>query len=183
MQIPTHLKRRNSNYLDHGNKDGWHGFKKDTNEIDVLVRCVGNAPIYIGQNVYIRAFALIVANGPLIIEDNVHIGSHCSIHSAKGITLRRGVHLAPGVRVFTQTDDYGAMTLTGSTWPIDQKSTLHGPVEIGEHSVIGANSIVLPNVNIAPWTSVGALSLISKSIEEEGWLWAGTPIKAIRKRG
>ena len=151
-------------------------------QVDPTVRLVGEAEVRIGKNVRIDAFTLLVASGPLIIEDHVHIGPHCSLHAGEGITLRRGADLAPGVRIFTWSDDYSTLGLVGSTWGDEKTNFIRGAVEIGEHAIVGANSVVLPGVTVAALSAIGALSLVNKSIDKEGLIWGGVPIKKIGKR-
>ena len=55
------------------------------------------------------------------------------------------------------------------------------PVLIGRHVIIGSGSVVLPGVKIGMGTSVGALSLVVKSLEEWG-VYLGAPAKRIKAR-
>ena len=55
------------------------------------------------------------------------------------------------------------------------------PVFIGRHVIIGSGSVVLPGVKIGNGSSVGALSLVTKSLEEWG-VYSGAPVKRIKAR-
>ena len=47
--------------------------------------------------------------------------------------------------------------------------------------IIGANSVVLPGIKIGEGASVGALSLVSKNLDE--WMiYFGAPIKKLKSR-
>jgi len=60
-------------------------------------------------------------------------------------------------------------------------NVIGGPVVIGKYSQIGANSIILPNIEIGEGVSVGALSLVNKSLADWG-IYAGVPAKYIKER-
>ena len=49
------------------------------------------------------------------------------------------------------------------------------------HSIIGSGSIILPNVKISKNTSIGALSLVKKSILIPG-TYRGIPVKKNEKK-
>ena len=55
------------------------------------------------------------------------------------------------------------------------------PVLIGRHVIIGSGSVILPGVKIGNGSSVGALSLVTKSLEEWG-VYLGAPVKRIKAR-
>jgi len=47
--------------------------------------------------------------------------------------------------------------------------------------IVGANSVILPDVKIGVETSIGALSLVNKSIGNWG-IYAGITVKRVKKR-
>jgi len=57
----------------------------------------------------------------------------------------------------------------------------HGIVSIGRHSIIGAGSVILPNIIVNDGATVGALSLVNKDLDEWG-LYVGVPVKKIKIR-
>jgi galactoside O-acetyltransferase len=89
--------------------------------------------------------------------------------------------LSSRVSIYSSTDDYSGDYLTNPT--IDKKFTnvISGDVYIGKHVIIGAGSIVLPNVKINDYSSVGALSLVNKNVDEFK-IVAGVPAKEIKNR-
>lgn len=54
------------------------------------------------------------------------------------------------------------------------------PVHIGEGVWLGAGVKVMPGVSIAPKIIVGAGAVVTKSLDKEGWLYAGVPAKPIK---
>lgn len=123
-----------------------------------------------------------VLSGALNIGRNVHIAVQCNLAGGDpGITLEDFSGLAYGVQVFAQSDDYSGEYLTNPTVPDDYKVILKKPVRLGRHVIIGANSVILPGVDIADGCSVGAMSLIHKSTEPWG-IYVGSPARRIRNR-
>jgi acetyltransferase-like isoleucine patch superfamily enzyme len=83
--------------------------------------------------------------------------------------------------VFTQSDDYSGQTLTNPTVPDEYKQEVKKAIVIGRHSIVGTNSLIFPGVVLAEGTSVGAMSMVTKSTEE--WsIYSGNPAKRINAR-
>jgi acetyltransferase-like isoleucine patch superfamily enzyme len=57
-----------------------------------------------------------------------------------------------------------------------------GRVVVGKNTVIGANTTILPGVEIGDNTTVSAMSLVNRDIEA-GVLAGGVPARRISKRG
>jgi galactoside O-acetyltransferase len=56
-----------------------------------------------------------------------------------------------------------------------------GTIRIGRHAVLGANTVVHPNVTIGEGTIVGSQSLVTKSLPP--WtICVGTPARVLRER-
>lgn len=85
------------------------------------------------------------------------------------------------MRIYSISDDYSGEALTNPTIPLKFLNLKIASVLIGKHVIIGSGSVVLPWVTINEGSSVGALSLISKSLPEWG-VYVGTPAKKIRDR-
>ena len=65
--------------------------------------------------------------------------------------------------------------------PDKYKQEIKKAIVIGRHSIVGTNSLILPGVVLAEGTSVGALSMVTKSTEE--WsIYFGSPAKRIKAR-
>ena len=140
--------------------------------------------ISIGSNVRIDDNVIIVAsnkNAPVTIGNYVHIASNCYLAGSNGIELMDFSGLAPGALIFSGTDDYTGKKLTNPT--IDKKyiGGKSGKVILSKHVIIGANSVILPNVTIKEGSSVGALSLVTKSLES-WYVYFGIPVKKLKKR-
>jgi len=137
--------------------------------------------VEIGDNVIIDDFTYI--STALKLSDNVHIAAGCKIIGGRGATVEMHEFstLAPGVVLAAGSDDYTAGIATPMV-PLEYKGDVEiGNIVIGKHSIVGANSVVLPNVTFEEGASLGALSLAKANLE--AWsLYAGVPAKKIKNR-
>lgn len=136
--------------------------------------------IEIGDNVRIDDFC--VVSGRVAIGRNVHITVFNNIAGGEmGVFMEDFSCLAYGCQVFTQSDDYSGRTLTNSTVPDCFKREIKAVVRIGRHCIVGTSSIIFPGVTLAEGTSVGAMSMVTKSTEP--WsIYFGVPAKKIKNR-
>lgn len=143
----------------------------------VLVDCAG---ISIGDHVRVDPFTIISA-ADVEIGSHVHIAAQCCLTGSQRIEIADFAGLSHGSKFFSSNDDYSGAYLTGPTIPKEFTNITSGPVRIGRHAVVGAGSIVLPGVEIADGSAVGALSLVNLSLD--GWkIYAGVPVRYIRDR-
>jgi galactoside O-acetyltransferase len=137
--------------------------------------------ISIGNNVRIDGFVTIIATGPVEIGSFVHIGSYCLLSGGEGIRLGDFSRLSQGVKIYTRSDDYSGEALTNPCVPEKYTRVTRGQVVLGRHVIIGSGSVVLPGVTIEEGCSVGALSLMNKSVA--GWgIYFGSPARRIGER-
>lgn len=144
---------------------------------------VGVENIDIGDNVRIDGFTSIVCsgNGFLKIGSHIHIGSHCYLCASGGLIMEDFSGLAYGVKIHSMSDDYTGNALTNSTIPLEYKKITSGKVYIGKHSIIGSNTVIFPGVAISDGCSVGAMSLVTKNLDEWG-VYFGIPVKRLKNR-
>jgi acetyltransferase-like isoleucine patch superfamily enzyme len=58
-----------------------------------------------------------------------------------------------------------------------------GDVSLGDHSGVGANSVVMPRNEIPDGVAIGALSLVPPEFSFEPWtVYAGIPIAPLKAR-
>lgn len=138
--------------------------------------------IEIGSHVRIDGFTVLSASGGFLkIGNHVHIASHADIYAGMGVELEDFVGLSQGGRIYSVNDDYTGGSLTGPTIPAPLRRPTGGKVTVGRHAIIGAGSIVLPGVTIGEGSTIGALSLVSRSIDAWG-IYAGVPVRRLRDR-
>lgn len=85
------------------------------------------------------------------------------------------------VSVYSSSDNYDGEYMTNPCLPDNVTNTTHKDVIIGKHVVIGSNSVVLPGVILADGCSIGAMSLVNKSVNGQD-VMVGIPIKKIKGR-
>ena len=136
----------------------------------------------IDDNSRIDDFTVIVATRePVTIGKHVHISSHCYLAAREGLVMEDFTTLAPGVLIFTASDDYSGERMTNSTLPRHLTGGPVGAVRLGRHVIVGAGTVILPNVTIDTGSSVGAMSLVTKSLS--GWgVYCGIPARRLRAR-
>ena len=138
--------------------------------------------IEIGNDVRIDDFTIIVASGPTCrIGSYVHIASLCYLAGSAGFEMEDFAGLSPGVLLFTGSDDYTGKKLTNPTVARGYIGGKQGFVKLERHVIIGAGSVILPNVTIGTGSSVGSLSLVTKNLDPWG-IYAGIPAKRLRER-
>lgn len=150
------------------------------------VRISDKASIYnpelieIGDNSRIDDFC--VVSGRVVIGRNVHIAVFNNVAGGElGVHLDDFTGLAYACHVFSQSDDYSGRSLTNPTVPDEYKSEIKAAVYLRRHVIIGAGTIVLPGVTIEEGSSVGAMSMVTKSTEP--WsIYFGVPAKRIKSR-
>ena len=161
------------------------GFRYLGKNVRIAKNCtiMGLNNISIGNNVIIDAYCTIcaVGDGLLKIGSFVHIGGYCLLSAGDGIFLEDFSGLSQGVKIYTRSDDYTGKYLTNPTVPEKYKGLKQGPVRLEKFVIIGAESIVLPDVTIGEGSSVGALSLISRNLPEWG-MFSGRPLKRLGDR-
>ncbi|MFC2138511.1 acyltransferase [Bacteroidota bacterium] len=93
------------------------------------------------------------------------------IDARNGIILEENVNLGPKVSLISMNHDT-------NNYAEYIKQT---PIIIKKNSWIGTNSIILPGVELGEHTIVGAGSVVTKSFKEGNILIAGNPAKVIKK--
>lgn len=157
---------------------------------------------YLGNNVLISDKCSIYNAKNISIDDNTRIDDYCILSAGEdGIEIGKYVHIAcfasligkskitmkdysgvsSRVSVYSSSDKYDGEWMTNPCLPSTVTNTIHKEVIIGKHVVIGSNSVVLPGVNLCDGSSVGAMSLVNKSIDTPS-VYAGIPAKKIKDR-
>lgn len=161
------------------------GFRQIGRNVRIARTCtiVGVENISLGDNVRIDGYCTIVAagRGYLRLGSFIHIAGNTAMLAGEGIEIEDFSTLSWGVKVFTRSDDYSGRYMTNPTVPSQFTKVDEGPVTLGRHVIIGAGSVLLPNICINTGAAVGALSLVNKSLDE--WtIYAGVPVKRLRLR-
>lgn len=143
---------------------------------------VGLANVSLGSNVRIDSHVVILSRrGEFCVGDNVHIEPASSIVAHRGVTMGSYCTISHGVRLFTESADYSGASFT-NVFPDGRFSNPKaGAISIGNHVIIGGNSVVMPGVNLGEGSAIGALSFVRNSVE--GWsIYAGNPLRRLGER-
>ena len=160
------------------------GFKSVGENVKIAKNCtiIGLSNISLGNNIRIDSNVIIAAySGFLELGNYTFIGGGCYLGCAGGVNLLDFSTLAQGVRIFTGSDDYSGKYLTNSTIPQKYLGVKIAPVMLERHVIVGSGTVVLPGVTIGTGSSVGAMSLVTKSIDDWG-IYCGSPVKRLKPR-
>ena len=140
------------------------------------------AAIRLGDNVRIDDFAILSGGQGITIGSHVHLGAYTALYGGGRITMDDFTGLSPRSTIFSETDDVSGASLTNPTIPRRYKPTLHtAPVRLRCHSAMGANSTIMPGVELGEGAVVGAHSLAMKSCLP--WsIYFGVPAQRLKAR-
>lgn len=160
-------------------KMGFKAFGKNV-KISTHANIYNPELISIGDNSRIDDYCVI--SGNISIGRYVHIGALCLIAGGEpGIVCSDFTGISYGSKVFAQSDDYSGEFLTSPLIPKKFKREQFQAVYLGKHVIIGANSVILPGVNVAEGCSIGAMTLVNKSTDPWG-IYVGSPAYRLKDR-
>ncbi len=138
--------------------------------------------IEIGDNTRIDDFCVLSAGkGGIKIGSHVHIAVYCSLIGDAPIILDDFSGISSKSAIYSSSDDYSGICLTNPTVSKDFTNVISGQVHLKKHVIVGAGTIILPNVTLEEGVAVGALSLVNKSFPEYKIVF-GCPAKIIKDR-
>ena len=150
-------------------------------KISKYARIYNPKNLTIHDNVRIDDFTIISCKGKIEIYNNVHISAQCFISSSTNIIIHSYSSISVGVKLFGSNDDYSGNFMANPTVPKQFLNVTNGDIIIEKHSIIGSNSVILPNITIAEGTAIGCQSFVNKPTDN--WkIYAGSPIKYIKNR-
>ncbi len=108
--------------------------------------------------------------GNVVIEDDVEIGSNTTVDRATmGSTIiRKGVKLDNLIQV-AHNVEIGANTVVAA------QTGISGSTKVGENCIVGGQVGIVGHITIAKGTQIQAQSGISRSLNDEGKKWMGSP--------
>jgi acetyltransferase-like isoleucine patch superfamily enzyme len=146
-------------------------------------RCAQLHQISLGENVIIHADCWITAvNDPddkgvkLSVGSHTGIGMGATIAAAKQVVIGENVLLARNVYIADHSHAFKDITVPISRQGIDNIK----PVFIGRHTWLGQNTVILPGVTIGEHCVIGANSVVNRSIPDFS-IAAGAPARVVKK--
>jgi len=150
--------------------------------IGKTVRIRNPEKVSIGDGTIIDDFCYISAS--LEIGENCHIASHVNISGGSGkLTVGNYVGIASGCSIITQSSDYLSASFELPSIPDQERFGGHGSfVEIGDHVLLGAHTVVLPDV-VLPEGLASAAKTILRAKQYKAWhLYMGDEGKQLMRR-
>lgn len=134
----------------------------------------------IGNNVRVDDFCIL--SGHIEVGNNIHIAAYTALYGGTaGIYIDDYVNLSSRIGIYAICDDFSGESMTSPVIPEQYKNVSSKPVYIGKHTIIGANSIILPGIRIAEGSAFGCFSFVNRESEE--WsLNVGIPFHRIGDR-
>lgn len=114
---------------------------------------------------------LFIENNSQTVLKSLAVSGGCYIQACEGIYIGEGTIWSFNVSIISQGHDFHDFNLIPKV----------NPIKIGRNCWIGTNSTILPGVEIGDKTIVGANTVVTKSFPEGNVVIAGTPAKVIRK--
>jgi acetyltransferase-like isoleucine patch superfamily enzyme len=105
--------------------------------------------------------------GTPVIGEGTWIGPFCLIDGSGGLTIGRGCDVAAGAQIYTHSTV--RRCVTDREVEIDRR-----PVSIGDHTFIGANSVVMMGVTIGSHSVVAAGAVVTSDVPDRTCV-AGVP--------
>lgn len=143
--------------------------------LNVLFQRIFRRQSYLPFNINFTSTIVMVKNIEFSNDMNTltsfAVSGHCYFQALNGIKLGEKILFAPGVKVISANHDLNDYS----------KSTVSKPIIIGDNVWIGANAIILPEVEIGNNCIVGAGSVVTKSFKENNLIIAGNPAQVIKR--
>ena len=137
--------------------------------------------VTLGSDIIIDDFVFIGSHRHLILGNHVHIASHASITGGGRVLISDFCGISSGARLISGTDDFTGGALTGPTIPPEFRQAHRGTIVLEPHVNIGSNAVVLPDVTVGEGSTVGAGSVVTRSLEPWG-VYVGSPARRIKTR-
>ena len=112
--------------------------------------------ISLGDNVRIDDFCIISAGKHINIGSYVHIAPYSSLIGSGEIILEDYVSISGRVSLYSSSDDYMGFAMTNPMIPDSFRRVTNGKIWIKKHVIIGAGSVVMPNVTLDEGAAVSA---------------------------
>lgn len=129
-----------------------------------------------GKKIVVRKHAFFGSGCDIEIGDYSEIGLNAYLN--RDVKLGTHVLMGQNVTILTTNHEFE----DPNTWIHDQGVRDRKPVVIGDDVWIGANSIILPGINIGKGAIIGAGSVVTKDLPPFA-IAVGNPARVIRQRG
>jgi len=133
----------------------------------------------IGDHVRVDDFCIL--SGRVNLGSYIHVSAYTALYAHYGITIGDYATISGRVLIYSQNDDYSGAFMTNPMVPEKYTHVEGGPVCIEKHAIIGAGTIILPDLTIGEGACIGAMSLL-KTNALPWTVYVGIPAKPIGSR-
>ena len=116
-----------------------------------------------GSNVRIDDFCIL--SGEISLGSYVHISAFCGLYGSKGIEIGDFSGISPNSLIFSAVDDFSGAYLINPMVPSEFTNVSGGRVKLHDFVQLGANTIVMPNIEIREGTITGAFSFVNMDLD------------------
>ncbi len=151
-------------------KTGWRMNKHNIPGVTTFeyTKIIGLEHIEFGSHVVIDDFVLFYAKKPVRIGNYVHIACFTSITGGEEFVMEDFSGISQGCRILTGTEDFTDHGFGNPTLAERYRNVKRAPIKMGRFCLVGANSVVLPGVEMGEGAVVGAGSVVSKPLQPWG---------------
>lgn len=138
--------------------------------------------VYVEMGDHVSIDSWVYISTKAILGDYIHIAPHvCVIGGVNAVLVMHDfTNIGAGSKIVVISDDF-TRGMINPIVPNKHKKLIGGVITMERFSLIGVNSVVLPNVTMAEGSVLGANSLLNQ--DTEPWtIYAGSPAKPINKR-
>lgn len=160
------------------------GFKSIGEDVKISEKAsiYNAANISIGDHSRVDDFSILSAgSGGITIGRYCHVACHSTLIGKARITIEDYTALSAHVAIFSSTDDFSGAAMANPTLPEELRHVIHADVILRKHSAVGANSVLLPGVELGIGVALGAMSLAKGKLEPFG-IYVGIPAKKVSER-
>ncbi|MEO9021793.1 MAG: acyltransferase [Ginsengibacter sp.] len=140
--------------------------------------------VSIGDYVRIDDFCVFSAGaGGIELGNFIHISCSSTLIGDGKIKMGNFSGISSHTAVYSSSDDFSGHYIPGykDVVPDEFRHPNTNPVIFGDHTAIGAHSVVLPGVTINEGAVAGAMSLVRKDLKP--WsLYTGNPLRFLKSR-
>ena len=136
--------------------------------------------VSVGAHSTIRDYCFLDASkgGRILIGADVEIGQQVAFHAVELVQLSDKVAAGERVSIFDSDHRHD-----GSDVKAPDQAIAVTPVVVGTNTFLGANALVLRGVTLGPNAMVAAGALVRAGDYPGGFLYAGSPLRAVRPLG
>ena len=151
-------------------------------QIDRDARFIGANHIHLESDIRIDSNVIITAGpGEVKISSGVHVAHGSKLLGTAGIDIGKGAGVSSNCSIFSASDNYSSGHLANPMSDPKTRNVTTKHVTLGEYSIIGSTSVVLPGVVIGFGASIGALTLVHRNVPA-GMVVSGNPMRKVGNR-